>query len=179
MYSSGSMDDTNKIQEDEIQDDSVIEDAVIVETDEEKLPEEDLQDSAPGAVSRILDLERSIKTYYQSLLTKREELKKNRDMVNDALNNDKLYEEQQKQAEEFKRKQSQLKDQVMNIPSVISAREEIKNLGQEIKDMQKTLSKFLLEYRRLSNSNQIEIVQGELFEIVEEAKLAKSKSSSQ
>ncbi len=63
----------------------------------------------------------------------------------------------------------------MSIPSVIIAREEIKNLGQEIKDMQRSLSKFLLEYRRLSNSNQIQVSEGEFFEIVEDAKLVKAR----
>ena len=63
----------------------------------------------------------------------------------------------------------------MNIPSIISAKEEMKHLSEEIKDMQRSLSKFLLEYRRLSNSTHIQVTDGEFFEIVEDAKLVKAR----
>ncbi len=175
------MDDTDTTPQDapqeEVQVASEIESDVLPDVDEAQAVEPAIDpNQAPGAVSRLLDLERSVKTYYQSLQSKREELKKNRDMVNDALSQDKLYEEHQQQADELKRKQNQLKDQVMNIPSIIAAKEEMKHLGEEIKDMQRSLSKFLLEYRRLSNSTHIQVGEGEFFEIVEDAKLIKSKS---
>ncbi|OGK16545.1 hypothetical protein A2690_04315 [Candidatus Roizmanbacteria bacterium RIFCSPHIGHO2_01_FULL_39_12b] len=154
--------------------DKTIVDAEVVE--ENVVPDEAQLNPVPGAATRLLDLEKSIRTYYQSLQSKREDLKKNRDIVNDALLQDKLYEEQQYQADELKRKMIALREQVMNIPSVRSAREEMKELSQEIKDMQKTLSKFLLEYRRLANTNQIQVTDGEFFEIVEDAKLVKARS---
>ena len=55
------------------------------------------------------------------------------------------------------------------------AKEEMKHLSEEIKDMQRSLSKFLLEYRRLSNSTHIQVTDGEFFEIVEDAKLVKAR----
>ena len=190
VYIDSIMDDTQTTQQDEdkIDDAEIVEESIDeVSPDDENsdaihessddIEEETLvsSDQAPGAVTRMLELEQTIKTYYQSMQMKREELRKNKEMVSDAISQDASYEAQKQQVDEIKRKQNQLKAQVTNIPSILSAQNEMKGLSAEIKEMQKAMSKFLLEYRRLSNTNHIQVADGEFFEIVEEAKLVKAK----
>ena len=141
-------------------------DAEIVET-------ENIEDIA---AAKVLTLEQTIKTYYLSLEMKREEVKKQKDMVKDAFMNDQTLYEKEEKLKEAKNEIAKKKDTISQTSSVISAKSQIKNLSDEIKTIQENLSKFLIDYHDLSKMTQIEVKQGELYEIVQQAKLVKKNS---
>jgi DNA modification methylase len=104
---------------------------------------------------------------------KREELKKLRDMINDTLETDKTYAIQQEKINEAKREQQGTKDQLMSLSSVVEAKVEMKNLGEEIKELDGYLSKNLLQYWELTKKDSITMNDGETYQIKQSAKLVK------
>jgi hypothetical protein len=64
-------------------------------------------------------------------------------MINDTLETDKTYAIQQEKINEAKREQQGTKDQLMSLSSVVEAKVEMKNLGEEIKELDGYLSKNL------------------------------------
>jgi len=97
-------------------------------------------------------------------------------MVKDAFMNDQTLYEKEEKLKEAKNEIAKKKDTISQTSSVISAKSQIKNLSDEIKTIQENLSKFLIDYHDLSKMTQIEVKQGELYEIVQQAKLVKKNS---
>lgn len=130
----------------------------------------------PNDALQMLDLEKTIKNFYSGMKMKREELKKLRDMINDTLETDKTYAVQQEKINEAKREQQSTKDQLMSLSSVVEAKVEMKNLSEEIKELDGYLSKNLLQYWELTKKDSITMTDGETFLIKQTAKLVKQGS---
>lgn len=166
MYSVSLMDDTTT------QTDEVMEAEVVMEEPEQTVSATD----APGDALQMLDLEKTIKNFYDGIKMKREELKKLRDMVNDTLETDKTYAVQQEKINEAIREQQRTKDQLMSLSSVVEAKVEMKNLGEEIKEIDGYLSKNLLNYWEITKKDSITMNDGETYQIKQSAKLVKQGS---
>ena len=162
VYSVGLMDDTSTPQTDQI------EEAEIVEEEQSEQV-----DGVEGDALQMIDLEKTIKNFYSGMKMKREELKKLRDMINDTLETDKTYAIQQEKINEAKREQQGTKDQLMSLSSVVEAKVEMKNLGEEIKELDGYLSKNLLQYWELTKKDSITMNDGETYQIKQSAKLVK------
>jgi len=122
---------------------------------------------------QMIDLEKTIKNFYDGVKMKREELKKLRDMINDTLETDKTFAIQQEKINDAKREQQATKDQLMSLSSVIEAKVELKNLGEEIKELDGYLSKNLLQYSEMTKKDSITMNDGETYQIKQSAKLVK------
>ncbi|OGK20642.1 hypothetical protein A3C23_05610 [Candidatus Roizmanbacteria bacterium RIFCSPHIGHO2_02_FULL_37_13b] len=133
------------------------------------------EEKTPEKVKEILDLEQSIKNYFDAIQAKKLEMTKQKDMVKDALLNDQTYFNHEEKIKEAKKIAEKTKSQIESTPAVITAKNEAKDLTAEIKEMQKNLSNYLLKYHQLSGQNRIAVHEGEEYDIVEEAKLVKSK----
>ena len=125
---------------------------------------------------QMIDLEKTIKNFYAGIQMKREELKKLREMIKDTLETDKTFAVQQEKSNEAKREQQQTKDQLMALSTVIEAKVEMKNLGEELRELDQYLSKNLLDYWELTKKDSITMNDGETYQIKQSAKLVKQTS---
>lgn len=165
------MDDTTTptLTEGEIVDES--EDVVVIEEEGEE--EAGDESTSGGDALQMIDLEKTIKNFYDGVKMKREELKKLRDMINDTLETDKTFAIQQEKINDAKREQQATKDQLMSLSSVIEAKVEMKNLGEEVKELDGYLSKNLLQYSEMTKKDSITMNDGETYQIKQSAKLVK------
>jgi len=124
----------------------------------------------------ILDLENMIKTNMTTIDSRRNELKKNKEMLSDILGNDPGYKEASDKAKEANKVKAAAKAQVMRAPNAMALSEKVRSLAAEVKESEEALSDYLREYERLSGSNEIEGDDGEVREIVYVARLIKKSS---
>lgn len=123
---------------------------------------------------QLIQVEKAIKLYVQSLKMKQGEIKQFSDSIRDALEGDAVYQEQTKKVNEVQQLQKKRREEIMNTTAVIQAKGEIKSLRADMAEMKDMLSKRLLEYNQLSGLNEIEI-EGDLQSILKSAKLSKRK----
>lgn len=124
----------------------------------------------------LLDLEQLIKTNIANIDKGKAELKKQREMLTSALENDETYRLHNEEAKKTAKTKAQTKYQIMQQPTNKALAEKVKDLSVEIKDADAALSDYLREYQRLSGANEIETDDGEVREIVYVARLVKKSS---
>ncbi|MDO8497704.1 MAG: hypothetical protein Q7S61_04125 [bacterium] len=148
-----------------------IEDAEIV-TDESALS----TDAATNSVGlSVLEIENIINGYIADLEKLKGDMKVQRDMFNDAFNNDAEYAEQQKKVKEATRIKSGIKQRILKQPAVALVADKLKSMKEEMADVEDAMSSYLEKYRAIANTNQIMGTDGEMREIVYVAKLVKKK----
>lgn len=165
------MDDTenipNQIQEAELIDDTDSRDSK---------SQNSKTDETEGGLSQagmILELETMIKNHISGISTRRDELKKYKEMVVDAFKNDATYQEVEEAYKKATKVKKDIKANIMRQPGVQDAAEKVKDISTEIKELEGALSDYAREYQRLSGSNEIEDNEGNVHEIVYIAKLLK------
>ncbi len=197
QYSEELMDDATSKQndqaddqviDDQVTDDSVLNEEVVdgeivedgIETVEdseiELVSPQEIQEQAKeqlNEASELLDLEQTIKTYYQGVQSKREEMKQYKEMISDTFSNDKSLAESEEKMKSLKMESNKIKEQLAGTSAVIEAKQKLKELTAEVRDLDKALSKFLLDYRDIAQTNQIMVREGEMYQIVQSAKLVK------
>jgi len=124
----------------------------------------------------LLDLERTIKTYHQSIIMKQQELKKMKEMITDTLEGDQVYSEHETMVNDAKQVLKATRDQLMGVGSVVSTLEEMKELSSEMKELKTHLSEQLMRYYDSANANSITMDDGETYMIQAQAKLVKQSS---
>ena len=121
----------------------------------------------------ILELENMIKNSMATTDRNKNELKKLREMLESALGNDDNYKEASEKAKEAAKVKGKAKLNVLANPATRSINEKIKDLVQEVKELNTGLSEYLREYQRLSGASEIEGEDGDVREIIYIAKLIK------
>ena len=121
----------------------------------------------------LLSLESLIKNHIASIDTLKEELKKHKQMLEDAFASDAVYQEHLRLAKEASKVKSATRAQIAKQPQNILLSNKIKGMVTELKDKQFALSDYLLEYQRMTGINEIEGDDGEVREIVNTAKVIK------
>lgn len=139
----------------------------------EELEEESsvVEPEVVGDAAILLNLEEMIKNNIQSLDKLRDEQRKLREMFEDAFANNPTYRENAEKAKEALKVKATTRQQIASQPSVIATSTKIKGVSQDIKERMNALSDYLLEYQRLTGSNEIEDAEGQLREIINSAKL--------
>jgi hypothetical protein len=132
--------------------------------------------SVVNDTSVITDLKSLIKSHITGIDNRKIELKKLREMVNDALLNDKTFQEHDKTAKEAAKIKNATKSQILKLPQNQSVVAKTHELAAEVKEMDEALSEYLREYQRISGSNEIETDNGDVREIVYIAKLIRKPS---
>lgn len=149
--------------------------------DDKKTPRDEIEeaeivnDDNANASTPLLSLESTIKTSLPRIDKLKEEIRTKKEMLDDALNNDQTYKEHTEKAKEAAKIKSQTKQELLKQPSLAKTVSDLKDLREELKELQSSLSDYLSEYARLSGSNEIEDENGEVREIVYIAKLVKRK----
>jgi seryl-tRNA synthetase len=125
----------------------------------------------PG--SSIIDLTTLINRYVAEIKQLKENIKGNKQMFDDAFENDKNYHEQEEKIKELTRAKNAVKQTIVKQPAVEASLAKIKTLKEELKDSQEALSRYLEEYQRVANTNIIEDENGDIREIIRIFKLVK------
>lgn len=128
-------------------------------------------------VNTLLSLENLIKSSIESMDRMRIDLKKLKELQEDALNNDPTYKEHADKVKEANKIKNATKQQIFKQPSIMNIANKAKNLSSEIKEKQESLSDYLKEYQRMAGVNQIELGNGEVLEIVSTVKVVRKMSS--
>lgn len=139
-----------------------------------------VEGSAPDLTSDatvLTSLDELIKATVASMDRIRVEMKKHKEMLEDAYNNDPVYHENAEQAKAAAKKKNETKQNILKQPAMQTIANKVKTMAAELKDKQFSLSDYLLEYQRLSGANQIEIGDGDILEIVNTAKVVRKASA--
>src|SRR5579871_5083339 len=121
----------------------------------------------------LFGLEELIKNIIASMDTIKGELKKQREMFSDTFINDPVYKEKEEIAKKAVNEKSALKKNLLAQPQLKQIAQKIRDMNTEIKEKSAALSDYLLEYQRLYGVNEIEGHDGEVREIVHQAKVIK------
>jgi hypothetical protein len=140
--------------------------------DADIVPDSDTPATDNGA-QVLLDLEQLIKTNIANIDRGRAELKKQREMLTSAFENDETYRLHNEEAKKAAKTKAQTKYQILQQPQNKQLAEKVKSIAADIKEADGALSDYLREYQRLSGSNEIETDDGQVREIVYTAKLVK------
>lgn len=154
--------------------DKTLQDKEIV--DAEIVEEITSSEAANGDATVLLSLDSMIKSHIKSLDKLSVELKQKRQMLEDTFANDPIFREHAENAKKAAKIKSETRSQIMKQPQVAQLSNKVKELSSEIKTRKLELSDYLLEYQRMSGVNQIEGDDGDVREIVNEAKLIKRTS---
>jgi len=132
----------------------------------------------PNAAQVLLDLESLIKTHISNIDKGKAELKKQREMLQSAFENDETYRLHDEAAKKAAKTKAQTKYQLLQQPQNKSLAEKIRGIAAEVKEQDGALSDYLREYQRMSGATEIETDDGTVREIVYVAKLVKKSSGS-
>lgn len=147
-----------------------------VESVEVAVAEESVAEGTIDQTTVLLSLEELIKNHIQSLDKLQDDLKKHRQMFSDAFENSEPYRELEKQVKEANKQKSQAREQILKQPAMQSLAQKIKDFNTDLKEKKAALSDYLLEYQRMSGASEIEGHDGQIREIVNNAKLIKRSS---
>ena len=131
-----------------------------------------MDNQQPNAAT-LLNIENLIKSHDIKLNTLSEELKVQKEMLNDVLENDTAYQEASKESKKFAKQKTVAKAQVIARPEVKTIVEKVKDIQSQTKELKVALSDYLAQYVTLSGINQIEGEDGILRQIVMSAHLVK------
>lgn len=123
--------------------------------------------------SNLISIESLIKSHDQRLDILTKELKTQKGMLNDILDNDQEYRQSSTEASKYSKLKTLAKQKVLKTPQSVTLVEKIKDCQAQLKELKIALSDYLTQYLTLSGSNQIEGSDGELRTIVYTAKLVK------
>lgn len=121
----------------------------------------------------LINMEGLIKNYISAIAKASDELKKQREMLEDIFNNDPTYKKHTDSAKEATKVKQATKQEILKRPQAADLNKKVQDLRNQIKENQASLSDYLQEYQRLSGVNEIESEDGEVHEIVYVARLIK------
>lgn len=121
----------------------------------------------------MYNMEELIKNHVDSIDKLRLVIKQKSEMLADSFNNNSTYREHQEKVKEANKARLSVKNEISKQPSVASIAQEIKDLKFDLKEKSKTLSDLLLDFKETTGSQQLELFDGRLLEIVTTAKLVR------
>ncbi len=180
--------DTEVVDEEESATENTDEDEPKEETEvESSESEEEPKYATPNALNQRMDNEMDMSTPAQSLISlesminryvgdiekMKEQLKTQKDMFNDAVQNDAEYAQEEAKAKEINRVKNAAKQKITKQPAVASIVERMNTMKDEIKEMQEALSNYLQQFQKIAGTNQLVAENGEIREIVTTHRLIK------
>jgi len=155
------MDDTLKTADDQVKD--------------PRLTQVSLEPGAPNS-EILLNMESLIKGHISTIETLTAEARKHKEMLDDIFTNDPTYQEHDKIAKEASKVKQGTRQQILKQPQAAELDKKVKELKSELKENLGSLSDYLQEYARMAGVNEIEGEDGEIREIVYNARLIKKSS---
>lgn len=143
--------------------------------DDQKLDQEIEETEAPSAEANqatvLLSLEEMIKKYITRLDQLKVEVKKQREMYDDSFLNNPTFIENTEKAKVAAKDLLVTKKNISSQPAVVQISLKLKNMRDEMKEIEQSLSDYLQEFQRLTGANEIEGEDGKIRDIVNTAKL--------
>jgi hypothetical protein len=126
-------------------------------------------------VKNLLNIESLINTANSRLSDLSYEAKEHQAMLDEILENDKEFQEIDKEAKKQAKLKSTARQKALNNPGAKSTIDKLKETRSQLKEVKIALSDYLSQYVSLSGTNQIEGPDGVVRQIIYTAKLVKSK----
>jgi len=136
-------------------------------------PQDQTQTTTNQKVKDLFTLENLIKTHVSHIESVRVELAKHSEMLTDIMNNDTVFKEIADQIKEMNKKKMDAKQNILKVPSNASLNQKIKDMKQEVKELKTALSGYLQQYQKIADTDQIESEDGEVRQIIFDARLVK------
>lgn len=130
------------------------------------------------SASDILTLEELIRSSLASIERTKEELKKEKEMLESAFGKDAVYHEHEEKVKEAQKIKLETQRQIKKTPQIMSISEKTKALREDLKEQERTLSEYAAQYQRLTDATVIE-AENEIYDIINEVKLVKRKSKNE
>lgn len=121
----------------------------------------------------ILSMEEMIGSAVQRIGTLKDDIKAKRDNLNSALLADSSYADAESAIKEQQQIKKTAKERIMAVPSVSRMADELKALQADKKELNSSLSDYLLEYNRMTGATQLAFFGSEEYLIVKSAKVKK------
>lgn len=119
----------------------------------------------------LLSLEEMIKKYITRLDKLKIDVKKQKEMYDDAFLNNPTFIENTEKAKAAAKDLLVTKKNIASQPAVIQTALQLKSIRGEVKEIEQSLSDYLQEYQRLTGANEIEGEDGKIRDIINVAKL--------
>lgn len=132
-----------------------------------------LGDSEP--LSAFLDLHGLIKNHVAGAEKLKQEIRTTREMYEDSFNNNPTYREHAEKVKDASRAKASVKLEIRKQPSVANLEQRLKDLKFDLREKNKTLSDLLIDYKENSGATQLELFDGQMYDIVPSAKLIRAK----
>lgn len=123
----------------------------------------------------LINIESLINSHDSRLKTLTDEMRTQKQMLNDLLENDNEYVEAAKESTKFAKMKTLAKKKVMAKPEAKMVVEKLGDLQSQLKELRVALSDYLAQFVTLSGTNQIEMSDGVLRQIIYTAKLVNKK----
>jgi hypothetical protein len=125
------------------------------------------------AANDLLNIESLINSHDSKLEALQKELKTQRGMLNDLLENNEEYAKASDEASKLTKLKTIAKQKALKLPSAVTLVEKIKDCQMQVKELRVALSDYLAQYVNLSGTNQIEGPDGVVRQIIYSARLVK------
>lgn len=119
----------------------------------------------------LISLEEMIKKYITRTDQLKIDIKKQKEMYDDAFQNNPTYIENTEKAKAAAKDLQVTKKNIATQPSVVQVSLKLKSMRDEAKEIEESLSDYLQEYQRLTGANEIEGEDGKIRDIINKAKL--------
>jgi hypothetical protein len=129
-----------------------------------------------GGAADFLSLESLIKNYLSQIENLKKEQRQQRQILEDAFENDAVYREHNEKVKEANRLRLETRRQILNQPALKEIREKLEEMRDQVKEQEEILSDYLLQYQKMTGINEIEGDDGEIRIIVNVARLVKGSS---
>jgi hypothetical protein len=127
----------------------------------------------PNQAINLLNIESLINSHDSRLETLQKELRSQREMLNDLLENNEEYAKASEESAKLTKLKTIAKQKALKLPAAVTLVDKIKDCQGQVKELRVALSDYLAQYVNLSGTNQIEGADGVVRQIVYSAKLVK------
>lgn len=101
-------------------------------------------------------------------------LSEKKDSYSAKLDSSSAYQEANNKVADANEHRKNIKEQVEKDSEITKLKQEIKDHNFDLKESKKTLSDLLIDYKGQAKSNQLELFDGKVFDIVENAKIVRN-----
>lgn len=127
----------------------------------------------PNSAVDLINIESLINSHDSRLNILEKELKEQKEMLKNLLDNDDEYNKANEEATKLAKLKTLAKQKVLKSPAAVPVLDKIVEAQSQVKELKVALSDYLAQYVTLSGTNQIEGPDGVLRQIVYSAKLIK------
>lgn len=124
----------------------------------------------PSAVE--ISMENLIKNSFQRIEQLKKEIKDQRDLVTNSYESNAGYHDSDELAKSARKKATEIKKNILS--ANIANTDKLKDLRTELKELKDSLSSYLVEYQKTTQVTQMELFDGEIYEIKLTGNLRKS-----